>query len=520
MKKSVKKTFSLFAIVGMLFNYFAPTIVFATSYMDGSTITIDGNPTINSSNFEYSNGDVTITKNGISVNTTTFTVAQNDEIIINMLPDAEYSAQLHNNNSDYNVQLDNNTYRFTIGNVTSNALSFTPSFITINSNVPMPNEGGGDGAPMVEAMKFDFKINGKSFTNVTIGDTLTVSDDFNMDSLEEFYVTKIFIEHDDPADNELYEYAAGEYSLELRDSLGRTIFDSHLTKTSDNYALLRVEAHSGDILADDIADGKTLEDYFGFYITNMSFIKAAFKGVEVSTSVMPDNYDFTLWNGADLTGTSESNPGIVTSYYGEDTIRFNSKTTGSVSRIDLADDSVPSSAVSINNTTGEVTILSNFYNQITLKITLSDGTIGYIKVNRIGIYIGDLNAGNDTFYHGAFAMVEGNMNVDIDNNRIAAVFYHEDTTTYEDYDLIANITYNDGNTKTVIARGVGDNHNSSGNITGSNYIIWASDKDGMPVSVSVTAVKKGTLNNESTTFDGVEFGAGLGVTWTNNRGGI
>ena len=506
MKKSFKKAFSLLVVVGMIFQMIAPTMVFAITYEDGDSISLGGSPTINNSTFEYLNGDVTVTKNGTPVNTTSFDVAQGDEIVVSLIPDTDYTAQLHDNVRDLNVGLSNNTYSFTIGNATDNALSFTPSFSLENNDPP------------IEAMKFDFTINGESFTNVTIGDTLTVSNDFNMDSLDEFYVTKIAIEHDNPADNELYEYAVGEYSLELKDSEGRTIFDSHLTKSSDNYALLRVEAHSEDILEDDIADGKTLEDYFGFYITNMSFIKAAFKGVEVSTGVMPDNYDFTLWNGADLSGTTKSNPGKVTAYYGEDTISFSSTVSSDVSEISLVSDSgIPSSAVSINNTTGEITILSNYYNEIPLQIKLEDGTIGYITVNRIGIFISDVNAGNNTLYHGAFAMVSGNLNVHTDKYRIAAVFYHEDTTTYEDYDLIVNVTYDNGSTETTIAQGVGDFHNGSGNIIGSDYILWKGNSN-QPKKISVTAVRKDALSNENT-FGGVTFGSGAGVIWENLRGG-
>lgn len=505
MKKIINKILSIFMIFGLIVQSFVPLVVYAEQFEDGNKLQIGGNPTVNNSTFQYTNGTVTITKNDATVTTSSVDLMAGDKIVITLTPDEGYNAQLYDNSKNFNIMLTNNKYEFTVGHADEGTLLYTPSFTN-------DNDGGGDGEPTVEAIKFDFTINGESFTNVTIGDTLTVSNNFNMNSLDEFYVTKIAIEG-----SRTYEYAIGEYSLDLMDNQERTIFESHLTKSSDNYALLRVEAHSGDIQSGDIAEGKTLDDYFGFYITNLSFIKEAFKGVEVSTSVMPDNYDFTLWNGADLSGTTNSNPGIVTAYYGENTISFNSITSSAISKITLADDSIPSSAVSINNQTGKVTILSSFYNKIPLKITLADGTIGYITVNRVGIYIDSINAGNDTFYHGAFADVNGNMNVDTDKNRIAAVFYHEDGTTYEDYNLIANLTFADGTTKTVIAKGIGDNHNSSGDITGSNYVIWSGDKEDEPISVSVTAVKKGNLSNDSTSFDGATFGAGLGVTWKNER---
>ncbi len=366
----------------------------------------------------------------------------------------------------------------------------------------------------VGAIKFDFTINGESFTNISVGNQVVVSNSFNMDTINEFYITKI-IDGD-----KTYNYAPNEYSYKMIDNQGRTIFELNYNKVSDNYSNIRIESHSENILDKDIAEGKSKEDYLGFYITNISFVKEAFRGVEVSTAVMPDNYDFTAWNGADLSSSTQSNPGKVSAYYDENIINFSSIVSSKIKNISLVTGSlIPSSAVKINNETGKVTILSNYYNEIPLKIELEDGTIGYITVNRIGIFIGDVNAGVDTFYHGAFAIVGKNLNVDTDKNRIAAVFYHEDTTTYQDYDLIVNITYKDGTTETKIAKGVGDVHNSSGNIVGSDYILWSGNKESEPSKVSVTAVKKGATSSNSVTFSGATFGSGAGVEWKSRQGG-
>lgn len=513
MKIKKKKILSFLLVVGMLFQVFAPTLVIAATFEDGNSVTIGGNPTINGSIFEYTNGDVKITKNGTQVSTTSFTIAEEDEIVITLMPDANYTAQLHDNSKDFNIMLDNNTYSFKIGHADSNTLSYTPSFVS--GQTQEPNTPPAGEAPTVETTKFDFKINGESFTNVSIGDQVVVSNNFNMDTINEFYITKIAIDG-----GKTYNYAPNEYSYEMLDNQGRTIFELNYTKVSDNYSNIRIESHSGDILDKDIAEGKSKEDYFGFYITNMSFVKEAFRGVEVSTAVMPDNYDFTAWNGTDLSSSTQSNPGKVSAYYGENTINFSSIVSSKIKKISLVTGSlIPSSAVEINNETGKVTILSNYYNEIPLKIELEDGTIGYITVNRIGIFISDVNAGNDTLYHGAFAPVSGNLNVDKDKNRIAAVFYHEDTTTYQDYDLIVNITYKDGNTETKIAKGVGDVHNSTGNIVGSDYILWAGNKESEPAKVSVTAVKKGATSSNSTTFSGATFGSGSGVEWKSRQGG-
>lgn len=378
-----------------------------------------------------------------------------------------------------------------------------------------PNGNFQHNDPEQPIIRMDFTINGESFTNIEFNDinkTIQVSDDFNVETLTEFYVTRIEIEG-----VRTYEYLPGEYSLELLDDQNRTIFDSRFTKVSDNMARIRVESHSNDILDKDIAKGKTRDDYYGFYITNIDFIKNDFKGIEVSTGVMPDNYDFTSWNGVDLGGTSESNPAKATVYYGEDTINFESIVSSEISEISLINDStIPSNAVEIDNSLGQVKILSNYYNNIPLKIKLADGTVGYINISRIGIFITDLNAGQDTLYHGASSMVSNNFNIDTDKNRIGAIFYHEDSTTYEDYDLIVNMTYVDGTTETTIAKGVGDVHNSSGNITGSDYLLWKDDGQKTPLKVSVTVVKKDALTNENT-FGGAKFGSGAGIEWEYRR---
>lgn len=506
--KSMKKIFSLFMIMGMIMQIFAPIMVFATAYEDGSAISIGGTPTINGSTFEYANGDVTITKNGIAVNTTSFSVAQNDAIVITLTPDTDYNAQLYDGVRNNNVMLDNNTYSFIIGRASSDTLSFTPSF------VPNQQQGGqgeqGNPNPLGDVVKFDCTINGESFTNVGVGDWINVSSNFNLNAITDFYITKIAVDG-----GETYTYEPHEYSYDLENVDGKKIFEvRNYTKISDNSVSFGLEIHSSDIQTKDFAAGKDASSYYGLYLTSLYFVKDAFRGVAASTELKPDSYDFTKWNGADLAGSTKSNPGKVTAYYGESTISLSSAVSSSISEINLvADGTVPSSAVSINKETGKITILSNYYNKIPLQIKLADGTIGYITINRIGIFISDVNAGIDTLYHGAIRNVNGNFNVQTDKNRIGAVFYHEDTTTYSDYDLIVNLLYKDGSTKTTIAEGVGDIRNESGNIIGSDYLLWAGARDSNLAKVSVIAIKKGTMSSDSKTFSGATFGSGAGVEW-------
>ena len=127
MKKKLKKIFSLLIVV-MVFQILLPTMVQAETYNGFYQVTLGGTSTINGSTFEYTHGDVTVTQNGVSVNTNLFEVNQGDEIVITFLPDAGYKAKLYNAFNGSNIVLDGNTYSFTIGTVAAATLTLTPSF--------------------------------------------------------------------------------------------------------------------------------------------------------------------------------------------------------------------------------------------------------------------------------------------------------------------------------------------------------------------------------------------------------
>ena len=237
---------------------------------------------------------------------------------------------------------------------------------------------------------------------------------------------------------------------------------------------------------------------------------------------MPDVYDFVTFNGVELSDTSESRYGHVTVYYGDDTIDL-SGLRCNITDISLVDGkNVPQSAVDIDVANKKVRVKSNYYNNIPLKITAqNDGStaniVGYINIERVGIYISDLNKNSTVFYHGAFnGRVNdngGNLNVDTDKCRVVAVFYHDNTKTVNDFDLVVNIINEDGTTETKLAKPVGDVADEGSPLVGSDYILWEGDSyEEMPYKINVTAVKKGATTNTQT-FGGATFGAGAGVTW-------
>lgn len=506
-KRLANKIFAALLTFGVLFQVFAPTIVSAMDVQDVSKVIIGGSTGIDGNTFNYQNGSVTVTKKSgsndpVAINTAEFTVAAGDIIGINFLPNENFTARLVDEsdpNDIHNCNFEGSYYEFQINSTPEGEISRLKPVFSDKENIDPP----------IGDLKFDFTINGQSFTNVSIGDDLIVPNNFNMDTLEELYITKII-----DGDRRTYDYAEGEYSYDLLNDEGNPILETHFIKRSNSFATLRVEAHADRILAADLnRNNKTVQDYFGLYITGVKLVKESFNGVEITTGVMPDNYDFTGWNGVDLGETTINEPGTVTAYYGDDTISFNSQTEKSIKKIELVEGKgVPASAVEINNEDGTIKILSNYYNQILVKVELEDGTVGYVNIDRIGIFIDALNKGESTFLHGAFARVSNNMNVETDKQRIAAVFYHEKATSYEDYDLIVNITYTDGKTETKLSKGVGDILSENETLIGSDYILWSGDSLDAVEEVSVMAVKKGATTNEKT-FGGATFGSGSGVVW-------
>lgn len=215
------------------------------------------------------------------------------------------------------------------GNVTSLSRRNNDGGLPTELTFSVVGIGNADGDPEPDDPEskmtvFDFTLNGHSFTNVALdGGSVLVPADFNMDTIESFYITKIV------SGETTYGYAEDEYSYAMLDDQGRHIFETTYEKFGDNQASLRVLSHPEDILEKDIPEGRSREDYPAFYITNINFVKESYRAVEVSTGVMPDNYDFTVWNGAELRGTTADNPGKVTAYYGTDTIRFISPATTS-----------------------------------------------------------------------------------------------------------------------------------------------------------------------------------------------
>lgn len=270
-----------------------------------------------------------------------------------------------------------------------------------------------------------------------------------------------------------------------------------------NYVTLNLQSHYRESLGVDLED---------FYVTNITFYVEDFKGMEVTSDTPePDMFDSLVSSDiVDLKTTTAEKPAEIDKYYGSDTIRINGYAGTAVTTVALGEGINPG-AVTISGT--QVTFNSAYYASVPLVITLADGTVGYVTINRLGVEIGDYNANATNTNHGSqpgYTLTgtpyEGKYN-------IVANFYYDSAKSYQDYNVVATLTYEDGRTEVKTVEGVYEKTCVNGGTKGGDYIVYSGDEDSAPVKVAVTVVKAGTSD---TTFAGASFGAGKGVEFSRN----
>ena len=538
--KGKVKIIAIFLVLALLFSIFASTMkVYAFANTNKITITFRDGYDATQGKVQYSVDDganwVDVTAN---ISNQSITMA-GDNLRIRIVPASGYGVDFagiaYQEDEEAVINLNTDTTGVAGGLTGSNgyyvdASAHSVTLSNVEFRIQEENEGEGEPINVEEITSINFTINGQ-YIPLTInnGDAVAnVPQNMNFDDLDELYITQIVVRNNETNVETTYNYEANEYSLDLLDTENRTILETHLTKQTSNLAFLRIQAHAGDIQDSDLTRlGKTIEDFYEFYLPQIVLVKPGLSGlVEVGTEHMPNVYDFVSFNGIELSDTSENNFGEVTVYYGDNTIDL-SGLACEITDIQLVEGKgVLASAVDIDVENKKVTVKSNYYNNIPLKITAINPdesvVVGYINVVRVGIYINDLNKGATVFFHGAFnGKVNdngGNLNVDTDKHRMVAVFYHDKTTTVNDFDLVVNIVNKDGTTETKLAKPVGDvDDEGEDPLVGSDYIIWEGDSiEDRPSRIYVTAVKKGATSN-STAFGGATFGAGAGVTWINEE---
>lgn len=353
---------------------------------------------------------------------------------------------------------------------------------------PPPPPGGTEGEETPHT--YTIKVGTQIFENVQGGDVLKVAG--GIADLE-FWITKV-------DDFDLVNVGNKSTTTDLE---GRNPLEIFAITEEDNIVTYNLTYHVEDDPANAGAPG--------FYIVNLSFIGEEFKGLEIQAGALPDMYDDTVYSDVvDINESTATNPVKKPVFYGSDTVDFAAFDVANPITKIAAGDGLNPNAITVTGT--QVKINSPFYASIPLKVTLEDGTIGYVTLDRIGIEVGAYNAGQTT-NHGSQPGCSLSDVTGADARNIVATFYYDASENYADYNMVAKLTFADGTTRTVVANGF-DEKVCAGDasLIGGDYLIWSGDADEQPVSVSVTAVKAGATTSE--TFGGACFGAGQGVTKT------
>lgn len=271
--------------------------------------------------------------------------------------------------------------------------------------------------------------------------------------------------------------------------------------------------------------------------------------------------DAAAWNFINVgvyaaEGTKEE-PVNATIFFGSDRISF-SKAIGNkeVTNVEAVD--LPTGAVTFED--GTLTFKTN-YDEVLVKMTYNDGSVGYMMLNRVGLNIDvadnnrDGNAGFVTA-HGSDHFVRYQSAGEGKDKVVYATFYYDDaysvadgenkaTTVKSHYDSISDkvslfvtITKNDGTVTTqiistpityaagafVAENGTMKHDQNPSNVIGyagqgnnhfyDDFVLWSGSEAEYANIKSVSAIVYNPGNGD--TFGGVKVGSGTGVLWENN----
>ena len=223
----------------------------------------------------------------------------------------------------------------------------------------------------------------------------------------------------------------------------------------------------------------------------------------------PCFWDQTFFTSTvDISGTTKDRPAEYDTYLLESTIRFTKgQFSAPVTAVEALD--VNPNAVDIRIVDGTCTIKfnSNYYDNVIFKIT-AGGKDYFVKVNRLVLDIKD-NFGPTTT-----------------NPCLIARIFYDTSKSYDDFEVVATVIYNDGKTETKVLSPEklryydSDDHNRD--IQGNEYALNGGkglyesqcyvevDKDNL-VGAYFTIVKKGSLTAEGDTYNGTFSGSGEGT---------
>ena len=433
-------------------------------------------------------------------------LALTDEIVLSGFSSDKMECKVTGDNN-FSTTLTVNNNKTTLGSKTSEGgyPSGTLTFDIVakqtggqGGNDPSNDTGGNFPEP---EPKIVMTIDGTDYP--VVNDTVIQLDKTSLDDL--IFTVKSFEDLQNPSKKVTYSHTVGNSSALTGGPHGMNPLEVRTitkTKTMWTFGL--------EYYADEDSTYKDSPVY-GFMIQNITIITKEARGVEVSADMRPDMYDDTVYSDAvEISQTSKDDPAKTAVYYGQDDFTVSAVMGKTVSKLENADSN---GAVKI--TGNKVEFTSGFFTSVELKVTLDDGTVGYILVERLGIEVDvvrpnlGLKNGNETVYkkapmHGNERGTEVSKATGANEYNIVATFYYDKANTYKDFDVVANLTFADGHTETKVVEGYGETACHNPNLKGGDYLVWsAASGDNAPTSVSVTAVKHGAT-----------FGGGKGVTVT------
>ena len=219
----------------------------------------------------------------------------------------------------------------------------------------------------------------------------------------------------------------------------------------------------------------------------------------------PSRWDPVFFNSEiDISSTTKESPAYYETYILEPNLKFklgekSNSTIKSIKALDVNED-----AASISKDGDEYTIRfnSNYYDSVIFEVEDNNGNKNYIEIKRIVLDTMIQTLDNDSKLYG-----------------IARLLFPA-SRSYENYEVIADITYKDGSRKSVKAKNIETRQDlyltgemvltnewmDGKNLKAASYGVEL-EKD--VVSVNFTAIKKGALDGNS--YGGTFAGSGKGV---------
>ncbi len=229
-----------------------------------------------------------------------------------------------------------------------------------------------------------------------------------------------------------------------------------------------------------------------------------FSSSEDDYTYFPSFWDPTFFSSTvDVSGTTAENPAVYMTYLLEPTITFsNDQFTDVITNVEALN--VNPNALEIKGVDGIWTIKfnSNYYDNVVFKVT-AGGKDYFVKIGRIVINVHD-NFGPNT----------------VEDKLIAELFYSKDKS-YNDYDVVATVIYNDGTSENKILsaseidfadpndenRAIDEYRLNGGKGLYSSQYIISVDRMKL-VGAYFTVIKKGALTGDN--YGGTFSGSGKG----------